>query len=182
MYCICQQVYCISICYHVPVLQEPHLGELHLLSSVLQRPSCTSEASLGCTAFAIKCTAEAIMYFRSFTWVYCRGHHLHQEPHFGVRYLPSRVQQPRLLAKKRRLYTHTHKKICTLFCQLYPLRIQIKETRHLRSSKYLFMIYFRQESSVTMSIMLSLNLASVNVLTTIINVPYVAESLFFSLQ
>ena len=67
---------------HWGVLQEPHLGVLHLTSSglhilscksgashgvlymptgVLNMPSCTSEASLGCNTFAIKCTAEAII-------------------------------------------------------------------------------------------------------------------------
>ena len=80
MYCNCQQVHCICIYHHV--VQEPHLGVLHLPSSslhilswksgashgvlymptgVLNMPSCTSEASLGCTAFAIKCTAVVIV-------------------------------------------------------------------------------------------------------------------------
>ena len=57
------RAYCIS--YHV--LKEPHLGvlhlpagALHLPSSVLQRPSCSSGATLGCTAFASRCTAFTI--------------------------------------------------------------------------------------------------------------------------
>ena len=73
VYCICNQVYCIF--YHVH--QKPHLGVLHLSafaldlpSSVLQRPSCTSGATLGCTTLAIKCYAEAMLYFKSPTWVY----------------------------------------------------------------------------------------------------------------
>ena len=53
VYCICHQVYYRS--HHV--YQEPHLRVLHLPSSVLQKPSCISGASLGCTAFAIKCIA-----------------------------------------------------------------------------------------------------------------------------
>ena len=91
--CICQQVYC--ICHHVH--QEPHLGVLHLPSSVLHVPSsnirsntgvyyisrqvyCRGHAvlqephlraTLGCTTLAIKCTAEAMLYYRSPTWVYC---------------------------------------------------------------------------------------------------------------
>ena len=67
MYCICQQVYC--ICHHL-----------------------TSGATLGCTTLAIKCTAEDMMYFRSFTsvtWVYCISYHVHQEPHLGVLHLPT---------------------------------------------------------------------------------------------
>ena len=44
VYCICYQVYC-----------RGH----HLTSGTTLR--CTSGASLGCTAFAIKCTAEAII-------------------------------------------------------------------------------------------------------------------------
>ena len=136
VYCICHKVYCRG---H-DVLQEPHLGVLDLESVVLHMPSCTSgvslgvlylpigvlhmppctsEASLGCTAVAIKCTAEAIMYFRSLTWVccichqvycilyhvnqepllvycicqevYCICHHVHQEPHLGVLHLESSV-------------------------------------------------------------------------------------------
>ena len=85
MYCICQQVYCIyhhvhqglawvyCICkqvhwiYHQVycrdnhVHQEPHLGVLHLPSSVLWRPCCTSGAPLWCTAFAIKCTEYPVI-------------------------------------------------------------------------------------------------------------------------
>ena len=101
------------------VLQEPRLGALHLPSSVLHilscksgaslsvlylpagvlhMPSCKSQASLRCTAFVIKCTTEAIMYIGMLTWVYyicnqeyCRGHHVHQEPHLGVLHLESRL-------------------------------------------------------------------------------------------
>ena len=94
VYCTCQQVYC--ICHHVH--QEPHLGVLHLPSSVLQWPSCTSGASPGYTAFAVKCTAYAIMYIWSHTGVYyisqqvyCSGHHVFQEPHLGVQHLPTGV-------------------------------------------------------------------------------------------
>ena len=76
--------YC--ICHHVH--QEPHMGVLHLPSSVLhmpssnirsntgvyyinhshhvlQRPCCTSGATLACTAFAIKCVVETVMYSTS---------------------------------------------------------------------------------------------------------------------
>ena len=103
------------------VFQEPHLGVLHLLSSVLyilwcksgaslwctvfansvlHMPSCTSGATLGCTTLAIKCTTEGIMYFRirSLTWgycichqVYCICHHVFQKPHFCVLHLTSSV-------------------------------------------------------------------------------------------
>ena len=82
VYCIWQQVY--AVLNHV--LQEPHLGVLHLPTGVLQRPSCVLGFSLWCTAFASKCTACVIMYIRSLTWVYCiceevycRGKHGHQE-------------------------------------------------------------------------------------------------------
>ena len=43
-------------------------------------------------------------------------------------------------------------------------------------SKRLVMVCVRQETSNTMFTILSLNFLSVNVLTTIINVPYMADS------
>ena len=55
VYCMCHQVYC--ICNHL-----------------------TSRANwvyTGCTILAIKCTAEAMLYFRSPTWVYCICHHVY---------------------------------------------------------------------------------------------------------
>ena len=98
------------------------LGVLYLPTGVLHMPSCSSGASLGCTAFAsrcsgftIKCTAEAIMYIRSLTCLYCICHqdycichHLtsvetlecttlankctvEAMPHLGVLHLPSSV-------------------------------------------------------------------------------------------
>ena len=64
---------------HWGVLQDPHLGVLHLTSSGLHILSCKSGASHG----ANWCTEYAIMYIRSLTWVncihhqvYCRDHHL----------------------------------------------------------------------------------------------------------
>ena len=63
VYCIWQQVYC--ICHHVHVHQEPHLGVLYLPTGALYLP------------FTIKCTAEAIMYIRSLTWVYCICHQVY---------------------------------------------------------------------------------------------------------
>ena len=51
--------------------------------------------------------------------------------------------------------------------------------RHLWSSKRLIMVCVRQETSNTMFTVLSLNLASGNVLTTITNVPYMANSRLF---
>ena len=51
--------------------------------------------------------------------------------------------------------------------------------RRLWSSKRHIMVCVRQETSNTMFTILSLNLVSVNVLTTIINVPYMAESRLF---
>ena len=82
---ICHQVVCISchvnqephmvycICHHVH--QKLHLGVLHLLSSVLQRPSSN-----------IRNNTRVL--FRSLTWVYCICHqvvcisyHVNQEPH-----------------------------------------------------------------------------------------------------
>ena len=94
VYCISHQVYCRG---HA-LLQEPHLGVLHILS-------CKSGASLGILYLPHRCTAYAIMYIRSLTWVYCtcqqvhwiyhqvycRDHHVHQEPHLGVLHLPSNV-------------------------------------------------------------------------------------------
>ena len=88
VYCIWHLVYC--ICHHVH--REPHLGVLHLPSSVLQRPCCTSGAPLGCTAFVkctletiiystsgtpLGCTAYPIMYIRSLAWVYCICQQVH---------------------------------------------------------------------------------------------------------
>ena len=63
VYCICQQVYC--ICHHVhqePCLDAQHLpaGALDFPFTVQQRPPSISGALLGCTAFAIRCTAYAI--------------------------------------------------------------------------------------------------------------------------
>ena len=74
-------------------------------------PHLTSGAALGCTTLAIKCTAEAILYLRSPTWVYCIcqvyfrdnhiqyirnptwmyciSYHVHQEPRLGVLHLPA---------------------------------------------------------------------------------------------
>ena len=84
VYCICHQVHCIS--YHVN--QEPHLEYC-----ICQQVYCichhlTSEATLRCTTLAIMCAAEAMMYFRSLTWVYfifhqvyCISYHVNQEPH-----------------------------------------------------------------------------------------------------
>ena len=46
-------------------------------------------------------------------------------------------------------------------------------------SKRLVMVCVRQETSNTMFTVLSLDLVSVNVLTTIINVPYMADSRLF---
>ena len=46
-------------------------------------------------------------------------------------------------------------------------------------SKRLVMVCVRQETSNTMFTLLSLNLLSLNVLTTIINVPYMADSRLF---
>ena len=98
VYYISHQVYCGS---H-GVLQEPHLDVLHILScksgaplgalylpiGVLHMPSCTcaSGASLGCTVFVSRYTG-----FTIYHQVYCRGHHVHQEPHLGVLHLPSSV-------------------------------------------------------------------------------------------
>ena len=83
--------------------QEPHLGVMHLPSSVLHilscksgashgvlymltcalnMPSCTSEASLGCTPFAIKCTAEAIILHQGVLQEpHLISYHVNQEPH-----------------------------------------------------------------------------------------------------
>ena len=102
VYCICHQVYCIS--YHVN--QEPHL-----VYCICQQVYCIyhhvpSKALLGCAAFAIKCTAEAIMYIRSLFGVYCIcnqvdyiSYHIHQKLtgvlHLltGALHLPSSVVQ-----------------------------------------------------------------------------------------
>ena len=95
------QVYCIYKTIHVHL--EPHLGVLHLPSSILHRQSCSSGASRWCTAFGIKCTSGAslgvlylptgILHMPSCTseaplectafakQVYCRGRHVHWEPH-----------------------------------------------------------------------------------------------------
>ena len=54
-----------------------YIRSLALPSCVLQIPSCTSGATLGCTTLAIKCTVEANLYFRSPTWVYCICHQVY---------------------------------------------------------------------------------------------------------
>ena len=54
-----------------------------------------------------------------------------------------------------------------------------KQPTSLMISKRLVMVCVRQETSNTMFTILSLNLLSVNVLTTIINVPYMADSRLF---
>ena len=85
VYCISHQVYCRG---HA-VLQEPLLGVLYLQSSILHILSCSSGASLVCPAFAsrwtvftIKCTAEAIVYIKSLTWVYCIYHQVYCICHY----------------------------------------------------------------------------------------------------
>ena len=82
MYCICQQVYC--ICHHVH--QQPHLGVLHLPTGVLHLPSFNIRSNTGVYYISHQCTAEDMMYLRSFTsvtWVYCISYHVHQEPSPG---------------------------------------------------------------------------------------------------
>ena len=66
VYYISHQVYCRG--HGVP--QEPHLGVLHLPSSVRHILWCKSGASLGILYFPHRCTAYTIMYIRSLTWVY----------------------------------------------------------------------------------------------------------------
>ena len=51
--------------------------------------------------------------------------------------------------------------------------------RRLWSSKRLIMVCVHQETSNTMFTILSLNLVSVNALTTVINVPHMADSCLF---
>ena len=71
------------------------------------------------------------------------------------------------IARKKREDCTKKKKIALcMFCQLYPIQIQIKETS-LTSSKRLF------------DHGLCLNLVSVNVLTTIFNVPYMVNITFY---
>ena len=86
VYCICQQVHWIYhqvfyISYHVN--QEPHMVYFISQTGVLHMPSSNTMNNTGCTTLAIKCTAEAMLYFRSPTWVhficnqvYCRGNHV----------------------------------------------------------------------------------------------------------
>ena len=78
MYYISHQVCCRG---HA-VLQEPHLGVLHLPSSVLHILSCKSGASLGILYLSLRCTAYAIMYIRSLTLVYCICHQLYCICHY----------------------------------------------------------------------------------------------------
>ena len=90
--------------YH-HVHQEPHLGVLHLTSSVLHVLSCTSGASLGCTTFAIKCTACAIMHIRSLSWVYCIAICMHA-PYFKIIFLTLQLLSTSLLAIRNTDSTH----------------------------------------------------------------------------
>ena len=82
MYCIWDQLDCICHCVH----QEPHKRVLHLPSSALHILSCTSRASLGCTASGINCTAVFNMYFSRLGCtefgIKCTAEaHILQEPH-----------------------------------------------------------------------------------------------------
>ena len=85
-YCICHQLYCAG--HHV--YQEPHFGVLHLPSSVLYWPSCISGASLLVYYSCHKVRHIGIelyyVYYISHQ-VYCRSHHVLQEPHLGVLFL-----------------------------------------------------------------------------------------------
>ena len=67
MYYISYQVYCRG---HV-VLQEHPSGVLHFAIKCIVETIMysTSGAPLRCTAFAIKCTAYPIIFFRSLAWV-----------------------------------------------------------------------------------------------------------------
>ena len=64
-------------------------------------------------------------------------------------------------------------------CTLKNSHARQNNPTSLMISKRLVMVYVGQETSNTMFTILSLNLVSVNVLTTIINVPYMADSRFF---
>ena len=74
VYCICQQVHWI---YHQVYCRGHHAHqEPHLVYCICHQVYCiyhhlTSGATLLCTTLAIKCSAEAMLYFRSLTWVYC---------------------------------------------------------------------------------------------------------------
>ena len=66
------------------------MGVLQLPASVLHMPSSNIRSNTGCTALAITCTVEPMIYvyFRSLTWVYCICYqvfcisfHVNQEPH-----------------------------------------------------------------------------------------------------
>ena len=81
VYYICHQVYCRDM--HIQYIRSPTWVNC-ICNCELHTLSCSSEASLGCTVFAnrctgftIKCTAEAIMYIRSLNWVYCTCHQVH---------------------------------------------------------------------------------------------------------
>ena len=80
VYCICQQVHWIYhqvYCRGHHAHQEPHVGVLHLPSSVLHIPSSNIRSNTG-------------VYYISHE-VYCRGHAVLQELHLGVLHLPSSV-------------------------------------------------------------------------------------------
>ena len=64
-------------------------------------------------------------------------------------------------------------------CTLKNSHVRQNNPTSLMISKRLVMVCVRQETSNTMFTILSLNLVSVNVLTTIINVPYMADSRLF---
>ena len=64
-------------------------------------------------------------------------------------------------------------------CTLKNSHARQNNPTSLMISKRLVMVCVRQETSNTMFTILSLNLLSVNILTTIINVPYMADSRLF---
>ena len=111
------RIACIAIKY-THLLQEPHLGVLllptgflHLPSNMLQRPTCTSGASLRCAALSSRVLSilsdvhqephlGGLMCYHVLQephfdvpychQTYCISYHvgLLQEPHFGVLHLP----------------------------------------------------------------------------------------------
>ena len=76
---------------------------------------------------------------------------------------------------KRRFTVQESAEICTL----KNSHARQNNPTSLTISKRLVMVCVRQETLNTMFTILSLNLVSVNVLTTIINVPYMADSCLF---
>ena len=88
---------------------------------------CSSGASLWCTAFAIKCTAEAIIQHQEQHWGVL------QEPHLGVLHLPSSVlQRPSPnIRNNTEVYFRSLTSVCYICHQVVCISYHVNQEPHM---------------------------------------------------